>query len=436
MTQGSPLFDAEGAESSDATTGQQAEAKVTNAPKPWLSPLTWMNSYRWAHAVEQAWNQNTTLPAAIEEARQKLTFHSKVPVPHISKLAPAIENVAKIIDEKNIHVPSNIMYVRFSKPFLEQYFCKEIRRQLKVNDTMFGAPVRGKGLLVGATQLQLIEDPTQVHAILSFKGKTTFQTTCFHDPVRVHSKGKTSFESKKRLHFDGKEILQGKPVTQAETNTQVTGVDTDLPGIRRNIAIRAAHKRAAEQIVEAERITNERTKSRIETAFTKALKERADRFSDELKTQFAKLPFDGRFALEEIQCSTTSDQLQIVVVGRGDKEPMFVPPPAALAGQPDIEVHLHATLVQKAILDPSFREALQLAVNGIVERPIKLVANTIRKSGEKEEPQPKMEIQWLERDDLSWIGLAWHAEKPETKTEKSDRASKPAPARVTVNVKP
>ena len=329
----------------------------------------------------------------------------------LQKLLSGVESVTEIVDEKNITVPNNVIYVRFSKPFLKEYFCKQFRNEHAVHETMFGAAVRGQCRLDAHTELQLVDDATQVNAILSFRGETAFKTTSYPESVRIHCQGKTQFNSKKRLSFDGVDVVQSPPTTWAETKSQITGIDTDLRGLRRNIVLRVAERRAAEVHQQSEQITSQRTKSRVEAAFSEAIKERADSFTEELKDQYAKLPFEGRFAIKEIQCSTTPDMLQIVVVGRGEKEPLFVPPPERIADQPDIEVHFHTALVQKAILDAGFREALQSAVTGLVERPIKLVANAARKANDEEEPKRKLEFHWLDGETQEWLTLAWRAKE-------------------------
>ncbi len=108
---------------------------------------------------------------------------------------------------------------------------------------------------------------------------------------------------------------------------------------------------------------------RVEKEFDTTGAARAEKFSQVLEAQYAKLPLEGHFAITDIRCSTTPNMLEVEVLGRSDAEPRLVDVPVALAGSPDIELEIHTAMLRKAMVDPEIRNALQTALSTLIERP-------------------------------------------------------------------
>lgn len=401
---------------------KSAEATETSsAPKVLLNPTTWWNALTWSKPSYEFLDQREGWEGMLSRAQegwQQFYQPQAIAGKIVPAAEPVINGVTDIVKDADVTVPSNILYVRFSKPFLEEYFCKQIDDVRPVRDTMLGSTVRGNARTVGRTELELVEDPLHANARLTFVGTNSFNTISSQDVIQVFCRGTTKFASHKTLSFDGMKVRQSAPTTEASTESTITNITTSLPGLRGKISLRIANDRAAESQETAKRITTERTKKKVEAAFSKIMEERAAAFTEELKEQYAKLPFEGRFSIKEIQCSTTPNQLQIVVVGRGDKDPSFVPPPSLLSDAPDIEVHIHTSVIEKAIRDTAFRDTLQSAVTSIVDRPLKFVATSVRKSKDKE-PERKMKVHWDEGKGMEWLSLGWHANEKVAAQEKT-----------------
>jgi len=334
-------------------------------------------------------------------------------------VVPAVGVISQVVNTEDKKVPANVIYVRFSKPFLETYFCKKFERVSPVRDNVLGAEVYGTSRTVARTELGLVDNPNSAQANLLFKGTTAFNSTSYKGPVQIFSHGTTAFTSEKKIYFDGTDIRQSDPKITAHTNTITDGIGTDLPGLRRRIALRIAGNREAESHALAEEIASERTKRKVATAFDQVVREQTAMFSQRLREQYAKLPIEGRFCLQTIQCSTTPDSLQIVMIGRGEDEPTYATAPATLKDNPDVELHIHTALVQKAIFDPEMRASLQLALQSMVDVPMKSTANVIRPAATAE-PQRELHIHWTEGNG-EWLSLAWHAkEKPDAESKPSE----------------
>jgi hypothetical protein len=210
------------------------------------------------------------------------------------------------------------------------------------------------------------------------------------------------------MWFDGVSVQQSAAQTSANTNTTTTGISTSLPRLLGRISLRIASRREAEIHGQAERIVSQRTKQKIELAFDSVVRNRTAEFTQLLRDQYAKLPLEGRFAFMDIRCSTTSDTLQIVVLGSGDKLPMFVSAPAQLPEHPDIEIHIHTALLRKAVLDADLRNALQASIGSIIDQPLSgLSTPTPAKSLRQPERGP--EFQWSAGSNSDWLSIYWNA---------------------------
>jgi hypothetical protein len=214
-------------------------------------------------------------------------------------------------------------------------------------------------------------------------------------------------------------VLQSAPTTSVATQSSTTGISTSLPGLRGRISLRIASREVDANRGAAQQITSQRTKHKIEQAFERVARERTAQFTQKLREQYAKLPLDGRFALSDIQCSTTADALQIEVIARGDKEQTLAEAPPPAKDHPDIEVYIHSALLQKLMVSAELRKTLQAAVLGMVEEPlVKMVKATATAPAKGALPPPppqpdrEMEFHWTEGGDLPWLSLCWHEKTP------------------------
>jgi len=329
-------------------------------------------------------------------------------------IAAAADAATNLVAVKDATIPSNFMYVRFSKSFLETRFCKQFDKTLPVHDVILGACVSGRARTIAHTELQLADNPRQAQFVLLFRGKTWFNTLASSWPVQIQSSGSTRFTSEKDLWFDGVNVQQTSAHSSAETDTITDGISTDLPRLRGRISLRIASRREANNHDLAECITSQRTISKIEPAFNHIVMQRANEFMQNLRSQYAQLPFEDRFTITGVQCSTTLNRLQIIVFCSGDKTPTFVAAPDFLSNQPDIEIHVHKALLQLAIVDTDLRQALQAAVSRIVNSTSS-TGSAIDQSGQN--LNPELEIHWAGDATADWLSLACYARSTSGSTE-------------------
>jgi hypothetical protein len=369
-----------------------------------LPYATWAKSY-----YESQRTSLSTIAGQREGAQQnEVAQNGNRPV------AEAADVVTNFVTPKDVTVPSNFMYVRFSKSFLQTRFCKQFDKTLPVHDVILGACVSGTARTIAHTELQLVDNPRQAQFVLLFRGKTWFNTVASTWPVHIQSSGSTRFITEKDLWFDGVNVQQTSAHSSAETDTITGGITTDLPRLRGRISLRIASRREANNHDLAECITSQRTISKIEPAFNHVAMQRANDFMQNLGSQYAKLPFEDRFTITGVQCSTTLASLQIIVFCSGDKKVTFVTAPDFLADQPDIEIHVHKTLLQLAIVDSELRQALQAAVSRLVN-PASNADSTVDHLGQN--LGPELEVHWAGDAGSEWLTLACYARSTSESSE-------------------
>jgi hypothetical protein len=309
--------------------------------------------------------------------------------------------------DADIKVPANFMYVRFSKPFLEKYFCTHIDRTMPVRDTILGASVSGTSRTIADSTLELANNESQAQAKLRLVGTNWFQTVAASGPIRIYSRGTTAFTSTEQIWFDGLNLRHRDDGCVAQTRTATTGINSCLRFVFRRISLRIASRREAQTHSLSESITADHTKQRVERAFDSRVADRSTAFQELLKTRYAKLPFEGQFKITDIRCSTSPTHLQIVVFADCDDPSFFVPEPAALTDQPDIELDIHTALVRKAIADPELKKTLEDAAANLIDRPVQGLASSLTSKASSPDDQGPT-FHWPEGSNSNWFTISWN----------------------------
>ena len=361
-----------------------------------------------ASAVNRGlWNQAGESSTAGNREAEAAAIPSKGDPPGglLQVVLMPVDAVSSLTADSDVKVPCNFLYVRFSKPFLERYFCRQVDRTNAVNDNILGVAVSGTSHTVGATHLELADNSSQAQMTLRLAGNTKFDTIGDSRPVEIFTRGTTNFTAAEELSFDGLRLVHHDEGCKANTQSTVTGMSTSLRFILGRISLRIASRREAASHELAESITAARTRERVEHGFDSAVEKRTVAFTDLLKSRYARLPLEGDYKLSEIRCSTSPTTLQIVVLGQGSETPRFVSAPEPIEGNPEIELHIHTALLQKASTDSALRATMENAINQLFSQPLNtLVAATrpIMKAG-AEPPQ----FHWREGANADWLSISW-----------------------------
>ena len=182
-----------------------------------------------------------------------------------------VDAVSSLTADSDVKVPCNFLYVRFSKPFLERYFCRQVDRTNAVNDNILGASVSGTSHTVGATHLELADNSSQAQMTLRLAGNTKFDTIGDSGPIEIFTRGTTNFTATEELSFDGLRLVHHDEGCKANTQSTVIGMSTSLRFILGRISLRIASRREAASHELAESVTAAHTRERVDRGFDTAV---------------------------------------------------------------------------------------------------------------------------------------------------------------------
>ncbi|HEX3998459.1 MAG TPA: SHD1 domain-containing protein [Pirellulales bacterium] len=312
--------------------------------------------------------------------------------------ANAMAAAERLLSTSGPSMPENMIYVRLSRPFLERTVYEQVSDSEPVNETVLGSRVGGTSTTTGTTEFELEPSDRSGLAEIRLFGSTTYDTVADAGPIQVFTSGVTRFASAKAIRIDGNGIALGPAVTNAETSSTVKGVSTSLRGLRGRIALRIGARRAGESRQEAAVITSRNTAGHINQRFDRSASERVADFWTTVNTQLAALPPDCLLRKCCWQASTTKDALQIVIMAPPAEKYPRVPPPAATAGEAEVEVQVHVALVRYAIANDALQRFMQ---------PVAVRLAALEHSTGRNEQIGRPGMNWSK--DGTWLTMSWPA---------------------------
>lgn len=291
-------------------------------------------------------------------------------------------------------LPSDLVHVQVSRTAMSKMLSRPVTRQVAVNDTIVGTPVRGTAHTDGWTDLRLV--PSQGRAVVDvvFHGRIQSQTIGFGGPVQVHSSGTTRFNAIKRLMLDehGVEVLPAQ--VSAQTSTSINGVSTSLPRLRGRIARRIGSERAAQLKPAADAEAARKAEMRIARQFDEEVAGQLLDARDKLAQVLSSLPVDRDLLAGQMHFTTSRDHLHLAIHrGAGERSRVRPPTPAEF-GSPDLAVHVHASLVDRVVRNVELQRTLEPLVNMLLADQAQWFVGVVPS-------QPKIELK-QSRDGTWW----------------------------------
>jgi hypothetical protein len=303
-------------------------------------------------------------------------------------------------------------YLRVSKRYLDQLVSEEFHEQRPSADWIMGTLYRGTSDTRGRTRLVLIPNDRQAQIELHFKGSTNFNTSGRSGPVQLYSRGTTWFESSKLFSLDGSGA-QFTPASTCATTCYVTdNICTTLPRLRGRISLRVAWRREGKGHAEASSVISRNSERQIGHGFDVAMDEQLASATKAVAEHMDQLPKDHPLVAHGAHCHTSADAVYVVLLGPGASEQKFVTAPTLNKSSPDVELHVHSSLVFKALSDPDLRRMLQSLTDSLTgkQSPPKAPAQSPPAEGAEQ-----FDAYWS--PDRSWFTFIWNAPRSATGTE-------------------
>lgn len=304
-----------------------------------------------------------------------------------------IADVAPLLSSQAQRVPENMIYIRLSRAYLERTTHRDVSRQSAVNDNILGTPVTGVADTSAQVNFELQPNRNAAVGMLRFAGTERHQTVANGGPVQLFYYGATQFESTKMIWFDGQGLHVTPATSTARSQSTLTGTQTSLPRLRGRISLRIARGREAEQHAQAEEITAQHVRRRIDKAFDESTSNELAAFWRNVRDGMAAIEMSGSWKPRGWHAHSTSEAFEIVVLGPPGDGSGFVSAPTTKLDASDIVVDVHVAVVKAAMTDPNLQRLLQTAT----------AAQILRLSDQAELPS----IRWS--DDANWLSIAWKA---------------------------
>ncbi len=164
-----------------------------------------------------------------------------------------------------VRVPHSIFTSSLERNFQQSY---------PFECTILGTHSKGIALCQGSVKCELEECATGIVVVCKLSGEVTSKSHGLNGPAKISSRATTTFVARKKIHVDGQGLKLFPCCVETSTRLDVTGIDSELPGLRGRIVRNVAARKAQQTQQEAE--------AQIAALVRKDLQQQVD---DEFNTQ-------------------------------------------------------------------------------------------------------------------------------------------------------
>jgi hypothetical protein len=306
-------------------------------------------------------------------------------------------------------LPAELVYVRLSKDFLEEFVEGDVQREQAIEDVILGTRIQGRAHTRGKATLILHPSQDRAIAEVIFTGTVYSRTVGRNGPVRLHSTSRTPFESRKVVHFGPAGIQALASTSKARTRSQTTHIDATLPGLRGRIAERVAWNRSGQLKHQADAIASRHTEQRLNTEFDRSVELSISAASTVLRDKLDQLPTQGTELPTKMAYRSTPEFLEIVLSTSDSTSDTEVAPPV-YEESAKIAVRVHRAVLRTALTDPQVRSALRplligLSLGDVQDSTVQPASTSIRRA-------PEFYVSWS--DDQEWLEVDFGRDEEQT----------------------
>ncbi len=295
-------------------------------------------------------------------------------------------------------MPARLVHIRISRRLLEQHIERTVLREHAIVDNILGTSIRGQARTVATTTLKLADNPNQAVFDVVLAGTVYSQTRGVNGPVVLHGSAQTPFHATKRLTLDAEGLRLSLTVTRARTTSVTTDIDTQLPGLRGQIAERIAWRRSAELRSEADAIASQHAAAQIRAEFDKEVQLAVARMEKILIEVARDLPMEFENRRPGIHFSSTATHMDIVMHRpQATAEEIALAPPV-IDGDPALAIRAHRLVVRHALGSTRLKKMVQTLQGGLRSDPMARTVKTVKTAAPE---AVAIELKWS--PDRNWL---------------------------------
>jgi hypothetical protein len=247
--------------------------------------------------------------------------------------------------ETDSRMPADLVYVRISREFLQEYVNRAVEHDDYVSDSILGTNISGQAHTSGSIELMLQPARDAAVANIIFSGTIWSNTQGSNGPVVLHNTAQTGFQAWKQVVLTPSGVQIAPAVSSAYTNSATNGIDSSLPGLRGNLAQRIAWRRVASMRPQADAIAADHAAARISQAFDAQMDTAIAALRRTLTSQLPRIRSAAGETPPAVRLSSTPNYVQIVLhrANASREEQQMFPP--ALQDSPAVSVRVHRSVL-------------------------------------------------------------------------------------------
>ncbi len=230
--------------------------------------------------------------------------------------------------------------VSVSGVFLNRIASQDVNQVQRVNELILGRLIRGRAQVNGNVNVELVDDPNQLHASLRLFGMVNSDTYTRSGPITAYAGSNAQIEARRSIFANVGGFYASSVYGAANLGSYLKGVDSGL---------RLVQRIAQKQYLKDKQLAESISAARLENRMIPAFQIQTDDALDNGKTQFQKLQQqqdDQAKMIPNLYLFSWQNRLHVV----GQKTSLFdlAAPQRASAESfvnPDIQVKLHESML-------------------------------------------------------------------------------------------
>jgi hypothetical protein len=251
--------------------------------------------------------------------------------------------------------PPALIWVRMSRHYLADFVEREVNREKPAEDVILGITFVGTSHTTGRTKLELRPNDTRAEADILFEGKIHSDTRGRKGPATLHYASNSTFRARKPIVIDDRGFRALPAVADAPTRLTPTSIQTNLPGLRGQIAHRIASRRAAESQVAADSEATQHRARDIREGLDQRINAKLDEFQARVQIEIAQLKIQDSAGKLVIKSRSTPDSVELALINRATSAGDFQMPKFETSGNPDLAVRVHRSISGNILANPELQ---------------------------------------------------------------------------------
>jgi hypothetical protein len=236
--------------------------------------------------------------------------------------------------------------VQASERIVAAGIARNVSETTPIREDILGTDVTGTGRTTGKVSVDLVPNPDRAAFDTIFKGSTSSNNTGYNSGATIWSRGRTTFNARKRTYIDADGFGADPATASAQTQTTVTGVNSGRGGLAANRAQQIAWDRVRQGKPAGERESGRRAALRVRQRMDSDAAKRFAEQNASFDKKYRRPMLDRGAYPKVMNFSSTDHDLFISIVQAADDQLGAFNAPPALAEGADVGIRVHESAVE------------------------------------------------------------------------------------------